>query len=79
MGPTVIRRGGGEGEGGSEEEVLVTGWQGSSASVTLMTTWIDGADMTERVFSHCAKIHEDVELAALYLDKWRGGCPVRLL
>ncbi len=62
MGPAVI----------DGTEVLVTGWQGVSASVTVITHF-DPERTTEPVFSLCAELQEQVELARLYLTKWRNG------
>lgn len=62
-----------------DDEVLVSGWQGTSASVTVMTKL--NTEETERVFSQCAEIQSTVVLSSLYLDKWRassagaGGAP----
>jgi hypothetical protein len=53
-------------------EVLVTGWQGVSASVTVITHF-DAERTTEPVFSQCAELRQQVELARLYLAKWRNG------
>jgi len=65
MGPAMI------GEDNQQREVLVSGWQGVSASVTVMTRLDE--QVTERVFSQCADLQSQVELAALYLEKWRAG------
>ena len=63
MGPAVI----GE-EDDDDGTVLVTGWQGVSASVTVMTRFDDDWT-TEPVVSQCAELREQVELASLYLSK----------
>ena len=54
-----------------DDEILVSGWQGASASVIVMTRLEDGT--TERVFTQCAELQSQIELAAMYRDKWGSG------
>jgi hypothetical protein len=67
MGPAII----------DTDEVLVSGWQGASASVTLITR-LHGEQTTERVFSQCAEVQSQVVLSSLYLDNMRAGSAAAL-